>query len=252
MFLALFAALVCVLLLLNFTAPNPTGRRYSSQPPLTTGQGSGQQIGDDAERILAADLHLPNNNAPDQRICFCSSTRGTPPTSECNSCMVTLRLEGNFRRPDFIGQGYIAESKNAQNLLFTQADRVEQIADYVLAARELHQPLWVYVRVNTGLDPAFAQLVETTGGGIVAYFTVPGYVDPVDRAAQLGLIGASGAFGLMLLWEALALRNGVKAPKPRDPLQTSESKVRNTEDFAKSAKERLQSKIDVEDSRPHD
>ena len=36
-FFALIAVLICVMLLLNFTASNPTGRRYSSAPVLTSG-----------------------------------------------------------------------------------------------------------------------------------------------------------------------------------------------------------------------
>lgn len=67
---ALGVFIVSVVLLLNITAPNPTHRRYSSQMPLTTGQGNGKSIGDSAEVILAADLNLPNNNAPDQRKFF--------------------------------------------------------------------------------------------------------------------------------------------------------------------------------------
>ncbi|HEX2621081.1 MAG TPA: hypothetical protein VHL11_13060 [Phototrophicaceae bacterium] len=35
---ALIGIIVSVILLLNFTAPNPTGRRYSSAVPVTTRQ----------------------------------------------------------------------------------------------------------------------------------------------------------------------------------------------------------------------
>lgn len=249
--LSLLTILVCIVLLLNFTAPNPTGRRYSSASPLTSGQASPQAIGDDAERILAIDLGLPNNNAPDQRVCICNSTQGTPPTSECRVCLTTQPIEGSFRRPDFIGADYIAESKNARNLLYTQEDRVEQITDYVTAARALNQPLWLYIRVNTVLDPAFTALVNTTGGGVVRYFSVPGYLDPVDQAAQVGLVVAS--LGLILAWWWFAPFTRKRTPpKPRDPLQKSVSSVDKTEDFAKAAKDRLRTKIDTEDARQHD
>ncbi len=248
--LSLLTALVCVIVLLNFTAPNPTGRRYSSETPLTTGQASGQQIGDDAERVLGIDLGIPNNNAADQRVCICSSTRGTPSTSECRSCLTTQPIEGAFRRPDFIGAGYIAESKNAQNLLYTQQDRAEQITDYVTAARAIKQPLWLYIRVNTVLAPAFTRLVEATGGRVVPYFTILGYVDPVDLIAQRGLIGAAVVFALLLLWSTLPSRK--RDPQPRDPLQKSVQKVVDTEEFAKAAKDRVRKKIDIEDARQND
>ncbi len=57
--LALAGIILCGVLLLNFTASNPTHRRYSSQTPLTTGQGTGAKIGQDAERILSKDLGIP-------------------------------------------------------------------------------------------------------------------------------------------------------------------------------------------------
>jgi hypothetical protein len=62
-FLATLGGMIlCGVLLLNFTASNPTHRRYPSQTPLTTGQGTGVVIGLDAERILAKDLGLPPND----------------------------------------------------------------------------------------------------------------------------------------------------------------------------------------------
>jgi len=245
----LLTAAICVVLLLNITAPNPTGRRYSSQMPLTTGQGSGQQIGDDAERILELDLGIPNNNAADQRVCICNSARGTPPISECRSCLTTIPIEGSYRRPDFMGANYIAESKNAQNLLYTQADRLDQITDYASAARALNQPLWLYIRVNTVLDSAFTSLVDSTGGGVIRYFTVSGYIDPVDQAAQRGLIAAVIVFVLVMFWGAASSQRRPTTPKSSDPMQKTADKVRDTEEFARAAKDRLRKKIDIEDSR---
>jgi hypothetical protein len=71
---ALFFAATCVLLvnlviLLDITAPNPTHRRHSSRPPLTSGQATANDIGRDAEDILARDLGLPRNDDPGQRRC---------------------------------------------------------------------------------------------------------------------------------------------------------------------------------------
>jgi hypothetical protein len=62
-----------------------------------------------------------------------------------------------------------------------------QIQDYVQAVKALHRPLWVYIWVNSDIDPVCSDLVESTSGGTVWYFTMPGYRDPTDRAAQTGL-----------------------------------------------------------------
>ncbi len=51
-------------LLLNITAPNPTHRRYSSEVPLTTGQGASRDLGDSGERTLAKDLDQLRNDLP--------------------------------------------------------------------------------------------------------------------------------------------------------------------------------------------
>ncbi len=72
--LALISLVASVVLLMNITAPNPTGRRYSSEVPLVGRQANAQQIGADGERILSNDLHLPNNNEADQRQCICGNT----------------------------------------------------------------------------------------------------------------------------------------------------------------------------------
>ncbi len=155
--------IVCIVLLLNFTAPNPTGRRYSSQMPITTGQGNAQQIGLSAELILANDLNLPRNEDQSQRQCACS-LNFTPNTSDCHVCFAYSEFITTYRRPDFVGSNFIAESKNRQNLLYTYRDQVDQISDYAAVARMLRQPLYVYTRVNTQLDPEFVQLVELNRG----------------------------------------------------------------------------------------
>ncbi len=154
--IALIVAVVCVVLLLNFTAPNPTGRRYSSTSPLTS--GSAQAIGLSAEQILSQDLRTPRNDDPDQRQCFCNNSNRTP--SECNVCVTSDPSISTYRRPDFVSANFIAESKNRQNLLYTYNDQVDQITDYVTEARLLHRPLWLYTRVNTLLAPQFYTLVE--------------------------------------------------------------------------------------------
>ncbi|MCB9452482.1 MAG: hypothetical protein H6672_13675 [Anaerolineaceae bacterium] len=245
--LSIIMILVSVVLLLNFTAPNPTGRRYSSQTPLTSGQANAGAIGLDAERILAVDLGLPRNDQSDQHQCFCSSGAVDPPLSECRVCMSYAPLSTSaYRRPDFVGSNFIVESKNAQNLLYTYRS-FEQITDYAISARELGWPLWVYTRVNTTIDPGYYDLVASTGGAIVPYFTVPGYADPVDAAATKGLLLG----GLLLVvsggWSLLAGRSRVVRPKPErqpnDPLS-------NLEEHVRRSKDRARREIDTEDSRP--
>ena len=87
-------------------------------------------------------------------------------------------------------------------------------------------------------------------GRVVPYFTILGYVDPVDLIAQRGLIGAAVVFALLLLWSTLPSRK--RDPQPRDPLQKSVQKVVDTEEFAKAAKDRVRKKIDIEDARQND
>ena len=157
--IATLVALVCIVLLLNFTAPNPTGRRYSSASPLTTGNAQG--IGLSGEQILAQDLHLPRNDDPDQLQCICNSPALVP--NQCNSCFAVSSTVTSYRRPDFVAPNFIAESKNRQNLLYTYSDQVDQITDYVTAALLLRRPLWVFVRVDTVLSPEFYPLVEFDG-----------------------------------------------------------------------------------------
>ena len=238
--LALAGMILCGVLLLNFTASNPTHRRYSSQTPLTTGQGTGVAIGVDAERILAKDLGVPQNDRAGQRQCICAS--GAIFKSECNSCLITLAGITGFRRPDFMSSHFIAESKNQQSLLYTNRD-FAQIQDYVQAAKALHRPLWVYIRVNTAVDSAYRDLVESTGGGIVRYFTVPGYQDPTDQAAQTGLVICVTLFSGTLLIE---LRPNLLLSR-RKPRRSAEQSVEDGEDFVHKIRSKALSRLDKDD-----
>jgi hypothetical protein len=238
--LALAGMILCGILLLNFTASNPTRRRYSSQTPLTTGQGTGAEIGQDAERILSKDLGVPPNDRSGQRQCIC--VRGAALNSDCNSCLITLSGISGFRRPDFVSSSFIAESKNQQSLLYTNRD-FPQIQDYVQAAKALHRPLWVYIRVNTDIDPAYRDLVESTGGGIVRYFTVPGYQDPTDREAQTGLVVCVTMFSGNLLIE-LRPRLRVSRRKPR---RSAGQSVQDGEDFVHRVRSKALSRLDKDD-----
>jgi hypothetical protein len=118
----------------------------------------------------------------------------------------------------------------------------------VTAALLLKRPLWLYTRVDTQLDPEFYRLVESTGGGIVAYFTTPGYIDPIDQLARPTLIAALLVLAASGIWEIGASRTPA-SPRPKDPLTQAKRKTDSAEDFVKAAKERAQRKIDIEDSR---
>ncbi len=249
--IALVVTLICIVLLLNFTAANPTGRRYSSAPVQTSGGAA--NIGLSGERILSQDLRTPRNDDPDQRQCICNdaTSRRNPGLSECRVCIAYSQSVATYRRPDFIGANFIAESKNRQDLPYTYSDLVEQIGDYAVAAKAMSKPLWVYVRVNTNLDPEYTRLVEATGGGIVPYFTVPGYVDPVDQAAGKVLPVAAIVVIITGVWELGARRVG--SPRaPKNPVAQPHRKTASAEGFVKAAKDHAQHKIDVEDSRQDD
>jgi len=241
--LALVLFCVSAILLLNFTAPNPTGRRYSSQIVLIS--GGTQSIGNSGEAVLSEDLHLPNNNASDQLQCLCNPTYRAR-VSECRTCVASSELVTTFRRPDFISPYFIAESKNVQILR-----DFEQISVYAAAARLMGRPLWVFVRVNTIFDSGTDELVKATGGGIVPYFAVPGYVDPVDTAAKRGLAASTVVLFVCGAWEIAAgrrrrsllhhapLRPAPKSPKPDGKLVKAIKSVENAEDFHNRTRDRF-------------
>lgn len=156
--------------------------------PLTTGEATGSAIGLDGEDVLARDLGLPRNDIGNQKQCICGTAVRVDP-SQCNQCIVSLPTVQTYRRPDFISDGFIAEAKNRRNLLTRDRD-FEQIRDYADAAKALDVPLWLFTRVNTAIEPEYRHIVRSTGGDIVYYFAVPGYEDPVDDAAQKGLVAS--------------------------------------------------------------
>jgi len=239
---------ICAILLLDFTAPNPTGRRYSSVPINTLLSTTDKGI--QGEDILAADLHLPNNNSPDQLVCFCNSTNisSRPPLNECRTCSAYAQTITTYRRPDFFGKNFVAEVKNAQGLLYEYDKQLEQISDYAIAAKSLGIPLWLYVRVNSEIHPEYYRIVEATGGAIVHYLTEPGYIDPVDRISQIGLFISLLVIGVAFTWLwVLSLPAKPKVSKPR-PAKKAPADF--AEDYLMRRKAKAQKDIDTEDSRP--
>ncbi len=245
---AFVSLIISGVLLLNITAPNPTGRRYSSAIPLTTGEGSAGEIGGDGERILAADLRLPNNNLPDQRQCICGAAGGVP--GGCNLCVAHSPRVQNFRISDFVAPGFIAEAKNVRQLLVTYERDFRQISEIAAAARESGLPFWVFVRVDTHVDAAYYSLFDGMPGGIVPYFSVPGYVDALDQLATYLLLLALLVIIGVLVWEIAARKTPVittpvkKTPPPRDPL----AKADDAQDFMRRMKDRARRDIDTHDS----
>lgn len=154
--------LTAIILLLNFTAPNPTGRRYSSASPYIT--GTAYDIGESAEIILSSDLGVPKNG---------------------------VNYDGVI--PDFVTAFDLIESKNCQVLPCENRGQFERL---LTLSEAQGVPLWVFVRVDTYVPSSMIAQVEATGGGVVPYFTVPGYIDLVDQFSTYALAG--GGIVLML------------------------------------------------------
>ncbi|QPC82069.1 hypothetical protein G4Y79_20660 [Phototrophicus methaneseepsis] len=188
--------IVSVVMLMNITAPNPTGRRYSSEI-VEVVESTVRERGTDGERILAKDLNTENNNLIGQ--CICNGTANPAQTSKCTVCSVRIEMTNTTRLPDFITDNYIAEAKNRLDWMSRYGDQREQITDYAAAAIQLGVPLWVFVRVNTIVDEGMYDIVRSTGGDIVHYFAIEGYQDPVNIIALVALIVAIGVV-LFIVW----------------------------------------------------
>ncbi|NLF78375.1 MAG: hypothetical protein GX573_21995 [Chloroflexi bacterium] len=245
--LAVVGIVICAILLLNFTASNPTGRRHSSER--ITPDASQPLKGPEGERILAKDLGLPNNNRTGQQQCICDTDRVDVP-SGCTTCFLRVDLpgQGGFVRPDFVGKGIIADSKNTRALKWGSRDQSE-LALYAAAAEAGSTKLWVFVTVETEVDPRFEDLIEDTGGGIVYYFAVPGYVDPTDRAAWIGLAGCATLGGAGTILELRARRRPVRIlvrsrlqPQPVTPVDEAAA-------FRDRVRQRAQRLIDEDEAR---
>ncbi len=234
---AILMAAIAGILLLNFTAPNPTGRRYSSEV-VDTDAGS-QEKGLQGEQILAHDLGVPlTNDRTSAAVCICNP-RYAPnaPAGECESCVAYSESVTNYRIPDVTTDAYFAESKNRRQLLAMDSRDYAQVAEMAAVAQEIGRPLWIYVRVNTTVEAAYFDLARQTGGDVVYYFAVPGYVDPVDQFA-VALLIVSGTVVLVIgIGELAALRSRSvtpptdDSPPPNRTMKRSSRSVQDTEDF---------------------
>jgi hypothetical protein len=213
---AFISAIFAMLLLLNVTAPNPTGRRYSSDTVNLS--ESNYQKGITGERILEQDLGVPNNNTSGNTQCICGENTSTV-GSKCSVCVVRSQSVANHRIPDFITTAFIADSKNVASLNYPS--EISQIRDMAVAAEDSNRTLWIFVRVNTEVAAELHVLVRSTGGDIVRYFAVPGHADPVDQLARLGLLGALVVFIISGVFEAslqvIGTRPTSAPPAPKSP-----------------------------------
>ena len=137
--------------------------------------------------------------------------------SSCRVCLVRSANIDTYRRPDFVGDRFLAESKNTRGILYDTRDTA-QIADFVTAAKELGYPLWVYTRVNTTFPPDLERLVASTGGGVVPYFTTAGYHDPTDESAKYWLLRVCIVFFVAFVLEgAYILTSWGTSPSSKPP-----------------------------------
>ncbi len=246
---------VSLVLLSNVTAPNPTGRRYSSAMPP-------ESDGVEAENILARDLRLIRNSASSPRQCICEqrASSGRLPQG-CGVCFVFLNTlsDASSRVPDFVSAGYLADSKNVQRLSLTG-----QIADFTAAARESNRSLWLFVRVDSEVDPRVETAVQSTGGAVVRYFVVPGWNDPVDEAARNALLIAGALLVLLFaqeaaFWDRFSGKPPVvivlppKSPRPPatppGPMGKAAKSAETLTDFQNRARDRARRRIDEADRR---
>src|ERR1700694_1530872 len=113
--LSLCVFAVSAVLLLNITAPNPTHRRYSSWMPRSTKPATSQEIGADGELVLSGDLGLPRNSVGNAQQDICRTKTAVP--TEGGRCIAYYAgLSTSFRRPDFVSDTLIVESKNVATL----------------------------------------------------------------------------------------------------------------------------------------
>ncbi len=170
--LNLLILLAACVVLLNFTAPNPTGRRYSSAAVVI--DGTPNQIGASAEIVLSHDLGVEKN---------------------------IVNFEGVI--PDFITDFHIIESKNCASLPCEARGQFERL---LALSHATGRELWIYTRVNTAPPADMRQLVRETGGDIISYFSVQGFADPVDRAALIALLVSGLPVGIISLIELRDIR----------------------------------------------
>lgn len=244
----------CILLLMNITAPNPTGRRYSSSVvPESDGRA--------AEDVLQADLNITHNERSPITMCICDHDGHK--VNKCQTCLISSSCVINTSIPDFISKNFLIDSKNYAK---SQLRLDQQLRNFVCAARENNLQLWLYVRKDTDVQSSLIQAVQSTGGDVVYYFTKSDYIDQTDGSARLGLVGAVAFVGLGGYLEVLALRRRIKrpvririaiqsppppspgSPKSSRPVVDPTRKADDAVSFAQRMKDKTRRDMDEDDS----
>lgn len=242
---AIILALGCLLLLQNITARNPTGRRYASA--MTAWTNNGACDGKAAENILARDLNLVHNEKVEKTQCVCRpNLKPDALPAICGVCSAYSQHVSPSQRahvPDFVSSYFIADAKCVAKLP-TNSSQLDAFADM---SAQLGVPFWIFVRVDTEVAARYLEMTRATGGDVVRYFLVPGYIDPVDIMALAGL-----ALAILLLVALFytAYRRPSKPTTPhKSPLSKAESAMQETEDFKNRIKTRARIEIDIIDGK---
>ncbi|HRE46838.1 MAG TPA: hypothetical protein PLD47_03865 [Aggregatilineales bacterium] len=236
---------VCVVFLLNVTAPNPTGRRYSS---LVMGLPDDlRQKGQEGEDALSTDLRLLTNNRPPIQ-CICGANTA-PTRQQCTVCFAQIPLSGSaaYRRPDFVTERYILEVKNTIRLAPNTRDH-EELTDYAEAARASGRQLWIFTRVNTAVHPIFVDLARSTGGDVIYYLAIAGWHDVTDGRARQGLLLSGVGVCLLAMGErrvrgAIFTRHTPRPPRRTAP-ETAADSIDRAEQQIKTMRDKLNAKLD--------
>lgn len=242
--------------------PNPTGRRYSSQVPAEVARELGyppenvQALGLIAERVLQADLDVPNNNSPGEMTCLCGAEYSSTVPNSCNTCALNLPDHNGYFVPDFITTDFIADSKYVNKL-----QPSTQMKAFVAAAETLDRPLWIFVRIGdaTDINPVLLAQIEATGGGVVPYFRMLNpYYDPLETGGFIVAVVAIVLLAGLGFFEVRRIVRGWQLPDPEDPprsdkvimpkpLDKVERKMGDAEDYVKRAIEKRRIEIEIEE-----
>lgn len=246
---ALLVATICVILLLNVTAPNPTGRRYSSADPQHVAAVLGVHDWRAAELILEADLGVPFNDDAATRTCLCQTDTTIPP-GRCNACALpSVAISQSYTLPDFLTERMVADSKYVQTFSLDT-----QINDFLLYAQVSGREIWIYTRTDTIISASVLESIRATGGDVVPYFVVEGFYDPIESGAGLFLIISLIVFGVLATLQFVAYlnRDTPDAPSAEDTIDKAQDKVDETEAFMERVERLSRREIDEEDSRHED
>ncbi len=257
---AVMVLVICGLLLMNFTAPHPTGRRYSSADPVqVAAELNIIQPGMAAEEVLSWDLGVPRNDSDEgERACICNESRqGETPPGRCHLC-VAYHPDVSVAIPDFITDSYIADSKEYRSAILSTD---EQIRNFLLAAELLERPLYIYMpHPDTGnirVSDRTRELIAATGGGVIPYFVYAGYADPVDRFATIGLVLAVLVILAVVILEVRSRtsdthHSGSDSPDEADALDSAVDSTDATEAFMERIERLSRRDIDEDDARQDD